>query len=244
MRSGAPASSGSSVRPSALVVASFSSPSALAPSSRSTTRTPAAGLPDDRIEHMGRQPAVGLRLARPVDRIDQPQPRDVADLGQRRRPLRVRAVAQPALELVEDGVARVPAHADDEGKSEPLTVGGVEPLEAREFLLAQPGEPQAALLAPRLRCHGTRPRHLARKLRVALDEGELLGLARGRHLLAHDGAEVSHGGKRALGKRPLGDPGRLLEHAAEHPDEGLAVGSIQFVQGRHWSQASAPSRNV
>ena len=46
MRSGAPASSGASVRPSALVIVSFRTPSALAPSSFSTTLTPAAGLPD------------------------------------------------------------------------------------------------------------------------------------------------------------------------------------------------------
>jgi hypothetical protein len=127
-------------------------------------------------------------------------------------------------------------------KTEPLTCAALS-RSKREFLLAQPGEPQAALLAPRPAVMAP-ARATCRKLRVALDEGELLSLARGRHPLAHDRAEVGDSGKRALGKRPLGDPGRLLEHAAEHPDEGLAVGNIQFVQGRHRSQASAPSRNV
>ena len=105
----------------------------------------------DRVQHVRGEAAVRLRLAGPVHRLDEPQPRDVADLrgAPRRAPCRG-VLAEPALEVVEDGVARVPAHADDERKAEALAIGRVQPLEARELRLAQPVETEAALLPARL----------------------------------------------------------------------------------------------
>ena len=95
---------------------------------------------------MGREPAGGRRLAGAIHLGDQAQPRDQADLLERALPFGRDVVAEPTLELPQDRIAGVPAHADDEGKAEFLPVGGVEPAEAVELLRAQPVEAEAALL--------------------------------------------------------------------------------------------------
>ena len=118
-----------------------------------------------RVEDMGGETPVGLGLARPVHRIDKAEPRDQADLGEGGGALRVRVVAEAALEPVEDGVARVPAHADDEREAEALAVGGVEPLEAGKFRIAQAVEAEAALLLLRRCGQGVGAGHLARQAR-------------------------------------------------------------------------------
>ena len=145
MRSGSPAISGASVRPSALVTVSLSSARALSPISCSAIRTPGAGRPGDGVEHVGREPAGGDRHAGPVDQRDETQPRDQADLVQRRVAFGVGVVGEPPLELAQDRIPGVAADADDEGKAEFLPVGGVEPAEAVELLGAQPVEAEPAL---------------------------------------------------------------------------------------------------
>src|SRR5207302_5617799 len=91
----------------------------------------------------------------------QPQSGDVADFRERRRKLGGRIVAEASLELREDRCARVAAHADDEGESEPPAIGRIEPLEPGEFLIVETVEPEAALLRPRRCGHGARARELA-----------------------------------------------------------------------------------
>jgi hypothetical protein len=152
----------------------------------------------------------------------------VPDLLERRRSLRLEAVGQPALEIVQDRVARVPAHADDEGKAEALAIGRVQPLEARELCLAQPVEPEAALLPARLRGHGAGTRDLAAELRVAADQAELLGLAGGGNGLHHGAVQIGDRRERPRRKGPLRHPRRALEDAAERADEGALVGGIEF----------------
>src|SRR5882672_10336828 len=87
-----------------------------------------------RVEHMGAEPAVdnGHALARNL--ACDPESRDEEHFLQRRRELRREIVPRPALELRQDGIARVPAHTDDEGEAELRLVGVVQPMEAREFL--------------------------------------------------------------------------------------------------------------
>jgi hypothetical protein len=85
---------------------------------------------------MGREPSDGDRLARSVDHVDHAQPRDQADLVERRRALGLGIVAEPPFELAQDGIAGVAADADDEGKAELLPVGGVEPAESVELFCA------------------------------------------------------------------------------------------------------------
>src|ERR1700738_825876 len=79
----------------------------------------------------------------------QPQSRDMPDFRERSRKLGGGIVAQPPLKLREDRCAGMAAHADDEGESEPLAIGGVEPLEPGEFLVVEAVETDAALLRPR-----------------------------------------------------------------------------------------------
>ena len=126
MRSGSPPISGASVRPSALVTVSLRSPRALAPISCSTILTPGAGRPltvsSTWVE--SRPTVFGL-----------PGPSTMATTRSRViRPISVSAAAcsaaasllQPPLELPQDRIPGVAAHADDEGKAELLPVGGIE----------------------------------------------------------------------------------------------------------------------
>ena len=156
----------------------------------------------------------------------------MADLLERRGPLCLGAVAQPALEIVQDRIARVPAHADDEGETEALAIGGIQPLEARELRVAQAVEPEAALLPARLRGHGAGTRDLAAELRVAADEAELLGLTGGCNRLHHGAVQVGHRRERPRRKGPLRHPRRVLEDAAERADEGALVGGIELLEVR------------
>src|ERR1700736_2671451 len=103
----------------------------------------------------------------------EPQPRDVADFRERRRKLGGGIVGEAPSELGEDRCAGMVAHADDEGESEPLAIGGVEPREPGEFLVVEAVETDAALLRPRGCGHGARARELAPEFRMAAYEREL-----------------------------------------------------------------------
>ena len=173
MRSGSPAISGASVRPSALVTVSLSSARALAPISCSAILHAGGGAAAHGVEHVGREPPGGDRHARPVDHGDQAQPGDQADLVRAPRRARPRrSLREPALELAQDRIPGVAAHADDEGKAEFLPVGGVEPAEAVELLRAQPVEAEPALfgLGVAGQVGALDP---AAEFRVAADEGRL-----------------------------------------------------------------------
>ena len=145
MRSGSPAISGASVRPSALVTVSFSSARALAPISCRAILTPGAGRPatvsstwvESRPVVTGTPgPSTSAtrrsRVIRPIS-------------SQRRVAFGLGVMVEPALELAQDRIPGVAADADDEGKAEFLPVGGVEPVEAVELLGAQPVEAEPAL---------------------------------------------------------------------------------------------------
>ena len=103
------------------------------------------------IEHMGAEPAVDVGHALARDLGCDPEPRDEEDFLHRRGILGRRIVPQPALELRQDRIPRVPAHADDEGNAELRLVGVVQPVEAGELLLVQAVQADARLLALRTR---------------------------------------------------------------------------------------------
>ena len=104
IRSGSPEISGASVRPSALVTVSRSSARALAPISCSSILHAGDRAAGGGVEHVGREPAGGIRLARAVHLGREPQPGDQPDLGERRCALRIDIVAEAALELRQDRV--------------------------------------------------------------------------------------------------------------------------------------------
>src|SRR5215216_3914845 len=70
------------------------------------------------VEHVGAEPAVDRRHALARHLACDPKSRDEEHFLQRRGELRRRLMPQPALELRQDGLLRVPAHTDDEGKAE------------------------------------------------------------------------------------------------------------------------------
>ncbi len=169
------------------------------------------------VEHVGAEPSVdpGHALARHLGR--HAQPRDEEDLLQRRGELGRRVVAQPALELVQDRIARVPAHADDEGKAELRLVGIVQPMEARELLLRQRVEADARLLVPEIR---RSPRLRGRPCRRDRDgrAGTRAAASRGAARTAPIMASCSAGyrwRRTPLGGRAFRDPGRQLERCRQ-----------------------------
>ena len=118
MRRGAPPSRGASVRPSALVIVSFSTPVGAAAELLEHDPDARGRLARYRVQHVRGEPPVRLRFAGALHGLDEPQARDVADLLQRGGALGLEAVGEPPLELAQDRIARVAAHADDEGHAE------------------------------------------------------------------------------------------------------------------------------
>ncbi len=149
-----------------------------------------------------------------------------------RSPLGLDVVAEPPLELAQDRIAGVPAHADDEGKAEFLPVGGIEPAEAVEFLRAQPVEAEAALFglgmaavrsarATRLPSSGWPPMKASCRsggaCRTACHHGVVQG--------GHGRVGPARGGC-------LGHPGGVFEHLAERRDKGVGRQRVEGGQGQ------------
>ena len=124
-------------------------------------------------------------------------------------------VAQAALELGQDRIARVAAHADDEGKAELRLVGIVQAVEARELLLRERVEPDARLLVPRVLGQRAGAGGLAGQVGMAAQEVELAFARRGPHRAHHRRVQRRHGGERSLGGDGFGDPGGQFERIAD-----------------------------
>jgi hypothetical protein len=123
-------------------------------------------------------------------------------------------------------LARVTAHADDEGKAELLLVGVVQAMEAGELLLRQRVEADARLLVPRLFRHGAGARGLAGEIGMLAEERDLRRVRCCVHRRHHPEVKVGDSGKRPLRVRRLGDPRRELERIADRGGERPA--SVHF----------------
>ena len=75
------------------------------------------------VEHMGRQPAVHLETIGGRDALIEAQRGDAEDFAERRLGLGRHIVLHAALELLQDRVPAVPAHADDERDAEFFPIG-------------------------------------------------------------------------------------------------------------------------
>src|SRR5438552_19052577 len=98
------------------------------------------------------------------------------------------------------------ADADDEWEAEFPCVGGVCPLETREFLIAEAIEPEPALFGLGIRGHRAGARHLAAQFRMATQERELPLARRRAHCLHHRVMQRPECRERPCGMRTLGNP--------------------------------------
>src|SRR6202030_3685276 len=92
-------------------------------------------------------------------------------------------VAKAVLELAQDRFLAVPAHADDEGYAELFAIGTVEPVEGGEFVRRESVEPRARLLMLGVGGHRSLAGGFSGKIRMAVDERHLAGIA----VAAHNG---------------------------------------------------------
>src|SRR5574339_885692 len=129
----APSTSGSSVRPSLLVVTLFSFFQAAPSCTASSTFMPAPGLPF----------AVSSTcvVSLPMKYLLQSPPRDVADLLERGVELGVRIIPQPALHFAHHAVpVRMQAQGHDAREAELVPVGPVQALHPLQLGPGQAGE--------------------------------------------------------------------------------------------------------
>jgi hypothetical protein len=139
-------------------------------------------------------------------------------------------VPQPALELRQDGIARVPAHTDDEGKAELRLVRVVQPVEARELLFAQAVQADARLLAPGLIGHRARSGRLAGKVGMAMQELDLPFARGGPHRAHHGLVQGGYRLERTPRRRAFSDPRRQFKGIADGGCEIPRVHPVQRVE--------------
>ncbi len=99
------------------------------------------------VEHMGRQPATDFQTVGAGDALIEAERDDTENLIQRRFALRRGIIAEAFFELAQDRVFAVPAHANDEGNVEFRVIGIVKPVEIGEFIVREPIQSGARLLA-------------------------------------------------------------------------------------------------
>jgi phosphoserine phosphatase len=191
------------------------------------------------VEHMRAEAAVHSRHSLPRNLGRQTQPRDEEDFLQGSGEFGGGIVPQPALELGEDRIARVPADADDEGEAELRLVGVVEAMEAGVFLLGERIEADARLLVSRILGDSARPRRLAGEIGMAAHEGKLALTRRGPHRAHHRFVQGGDRGEGAFGGRGFGDPRRQFERIADSGRELAGGRSIEVVEAVH--HAGRPS---
>src|SRR5215470_7705995 len=142
---------------------------------------------------MGRQMAVHLESIGGFDALVEAKRGDAEDFAKRRFGFRRHGVLQAAFELLQDRILAMPPHADDEGHAELLAIGVVEAMELRKFRLRQAVEAGARLFRLGIDGHGACARRLAREIRMALDQRQLLLRWRGAHGLCFNAACATHG---------------------------------------------------
>lgn len=152
---------------------------------------------------------------------------DFADLQKRLAAFCCMVVPQAFIEGLQHRRQRlVQAQCHDEGKSKALAVALVEGLDPLHRGGIECHEAEAALFALGVRRHGARPRFLASQLRVAAQQGDLLGRIGVHDHVGHGTKEVFAIGKRLRPPGPLRHPGRVLHHRSQH------FAKAGFVQGR------------
>src|SRR5262249_35176246 len=137
-------------------------------------------------------------------------------------------IAEAALEPVEDGIAHVPPHTDDERGAETLGVGGVEPP-ANSASLNQ-SNPKAALLAARLGRERDGEGHLPGQIGVsrmrAICSASPAAVA-AACVAAQRSATVAKGRAAEARSATMG----LLVDAAQRREEAAAVQAVELIEG-------------
>ncbi len=153
--------------------------------------------------------------------------RDPFHLGAGGLELLIGVVADAGLEGGEDVVPCQAFHGDDEGEAEFCDIGGVEFGEACVLIWAQTIETGAGLFAFALFSQSAGDGELAGKVRMGVEDAELLLRVRGaknrHHRLMHALGGQRHEDHAAV-IGALGDKGRMFEHATEGRDEIVAGG--------------------
>ena len=141
-------------------------------------------------------------------------------------------VAEAALELPQDGVAGVAAHADDEGEAEFLAISLIEARERRELGGAEAVEAEASLLRLGRIGEAGGLADPAAQFRVSSDEGQLPLRGLPPHRADHGVMQRCDREVGPSGHRGLRHPGRMFEHFAECRDKGLRGHRIEAGQGQ------------
>ncbi len=154
----------------------------------------------------------------------------MADLRKRGGEFILLGEMRTTLELVQDRIARLAAHADDEGKTETLAIGAVQRLETLELRVAEAVQAETALLGDGFRRHRAGTGDLAAELGMAAQEGELRLARRLAHGLHHRLVERGHGREGAARGGSRRHPGRMFEDVAQGGGEGPGREAVQMVE--------------
>ena len=133
--------------------------------------------------------------------------------------------------LLEPSPAR-PAQREDERKTEPRLVVGVELANLRQFLRRAVGEARPRLLAGRLACQRCVLHRAAGEFGVDSDQRELrivAGVADGLHQRE---LQVREAPERSRRPGAFGDPRRMLVRAVEERDELGGRRAVELGQGQ------------
>ena len=180
---------------------------------------------------MRREPTGDGQAIGPADAPVEAQGADAQDLGESRVTLLIGRQVQTSLELAQDGIAAVPAHAQDERKAEQLAIGLVQRGEPLAPARRQAVETGRALLADRFACH----RASDGKFGMVAQETKALvcgccfdGRPQGAEKIADRSERAPCGGS-------LRNPRRVLEDTAEPLGEGVGGRLVERRQGnRVW----------
>jgi len=162
----------------------------------------------------------------PEKRVE-PRPRDRENLAKRGLDLDPARVGEARHEGGMEARLVVAEHRDDERKSEPLAVIGIEAEKPVIFITAETQQPGARLLGDRVRGHLPASRGPAGKIGVRANKIES-ALRRGRpHRGNHRRVQGSDARERNSRPGRFRYPRRMLKNAAERGDEPVAVHPIE-----------------
>jgi hypothetical protein len=106
--------------------------------------------------------------------LGQPQRGNLIDLCQCRRNFLITRILEPPPKSLQDSLPVIEPRADDEGKTEPVEIRGVELVELSRLLIGEAIEAGALLLLRRFARELTGARQAAGQIGMGLDEGESL----------------------------------------------------------------------
>ena len=173
-----------------------------------------------------------------VEQVVQAQLGDALDLAQRLKQLVGPAVFQAPREGGDDVLARQAFagrafHGQDERKTEPGVVVGVQPLQGGEFFRAAQVQAGFRLLARGLGRQLAGNRRLAGQFRVGPDQAQLfVWRGQAQHPLQF-ALERRQAGKRPRRRRAAGDPGRVFVDAVQLLDKLFGAAGVQVGKGSH-----------